>query len=132
MSDKQVRLDIPESQMNQLIMAAIVDAIGTEERDAMIQKAIETLFVKKTDRYGHTDRDATSRIQDIFETAMHKQATEAAVELLALPAYQLKLKNVIREAFDLLIEAGSEDVSNGVALSIATALSSSLRRKYDE
>lgn len=75
-TDLKVTID-PE-QISEFVQAAILDAISTEARDAIVAKAVEALITPKESVHGF--RKTATPLQDAFDMAVRGAAITIARE----------------------------------------------------
>lgn len=119
MSDTVLRLG--EEKLQELASAAVVAAMGPEEREALIASAIKQLFQKKEGRgYGHL---ATSPLHEAFTRAMTRHAETIAEESITSDEELTeKIRGVVREAIEKVLVKDREETVKVVAMAIRSAM----------
>ena len=110
-----MRLDIPQEQFGSLVGAAVMQAITQENRDTLIQEAIQHLLSPSKDTYYGRTR---SPLQAAFDYAVEQKAKEfigkTLDEMLAG-----KIKSITEEA---LLKAFADDRRDKLINNIADAI----------
>lgn len=99
---------------------ALMEALGEEQRNALIQKAIENLMTPAKDNYG---RATTTALEDAFSFAVQQTAREIInKELTNDDGFKAKIRAVIVDATDKFLvenrEATVNELSNSLSQSV--------------
>jgi len=103
------------------VVKAVFDSLGPEERDAMLQKALEHVFERPAKRYS-SDPDIPSPLEQVFKNIVHEAMTKAVRQHLELsPAFQEQLKQMVAEAVGKVM-AEKTQMSEAVGTAITEVL----------
>lgn len=96
-----VSINLPDSELNEVLSKAVMDALSEEARGELIQKAIEYLIQTRRDQYGRASSGAKSPIMEAFNRSIEQLAEKLVFEMVE----ESTVKDAIREAVSELIEA---------------------------
>ncbi len=102
-------LSIDATKMNALVLDALVQAIGDENRDALIRDALTWLNTRQSrvDPYSRRTEEVPSPIEDAFHVAMRKASQQIVNDMLAESAAQQMIRDVVQGMVDKLITDGA-------------------------
>ena len=115
-------LNLPDDQMREIVSAAILQTVTTENRDALIAQAIANLLAPNSSGYGRKE----SPLQEAFNSAVFNKAKQIVVEALDLDeTLNTKIKAIVIEAAEkALSEEKRGEMINSMASAIAAAFRS--------
>jgi hypothetical protein len=115
-------LVIETDQVKELVSAAIMQGITTDQRNILIKSAIEYLITppKKENFYG---RDPVSPLQEAFNNGIYTAAQVIAREVVASdPAVQEKIRALLNDALVNVFETHREQTIDSLASAITAGL----------
>lgn len=127
MAEDNTGLVIEGSAIQALMVKAILETWTPEQRDALISDAVATMFHKTSvTMYG---RDKTV-IEVALADGAKKAATQVIEDLMQTPEYVGRLKAVVQQEFDKLLEDpedGKGPIRRGIAEGIRVMISDKSR-----
>lgn len=122
-------IQLDEDAMRPIIAKAVLDEIGPEQRDALVQSALDTLMKPHIvkGQYGRPDERGPSMLEEIVRDQVHQLAGAVVREILAEPEHAERLRSQIREGVLVAMQAGSEAILSTIGYAAGEAISNVLR-----
>lgn len=116
-------IKISDEQMQSIVSAAVLQAMGTEARDTVMKAAIEYLLTPKSDdRYSYSK--PKSPLQRAFENAIEVYAMGAAREWLEeREDARQQIRDLYVAAYQKMVTDYQPDLIDRIAQQMARALS---------
>jgi hypothetical protein len=112
-------LNIPDEQLNTLVVNAILSAIDGPEKEKILASAVTELLSKKSE-YG---RSAQSRLQEAFGHAVERIAREEAFKIISSDeGFREKIRDLVREGVEKAL-TDRDKVTNRIAYAVMGAFS---------
>lgn len=118
-------ISLNDDQIQQAVSAAILQTITKENRDLLIQKALESLLQRPKPRY-QSDPKPPSKLEEIFNGAVFDYARNHIRDILEEDP---KFKEAIRALVGKAVERIALD-DGELSVQLASALTSALKKDY--
>lgn len=117
-----MQLNVTDEQLQSVITAAILQSLGTEQRDALMTEAIKGLMELKQDNgYGRSKR---TQLQEAFQNAAYTVANKMAREFFEQDENaQAQMKQLVIDAWLAAMTTGREALVERIASNISKSLS---------
>lgn len=117
--ESDVKLELDNDMMKNLVSEAIMTALTTQQREALIQGAIKHLLTPSVERYGAR----SSPIEDAFQHAVRGVAEKIATEMLTNnEEVKTKIAGLLNEALTRLADTNREKTIERLADAITQGL----------
>lgn len=102
-------ITIDTEAVRELVARGIIDAIGPEQRDLVIQQAVQALLEAPKDTYGRVSGDTP--LQQAFNNAVRQIATDVVKDYLNVDEVKTQVRQKIVEVVEQLLTEQNWHVS---------------------